>query len=323
LKKCIRMLSGAVTGDGNLLLNVGPMADGRIDPKQAERLAEMGEWVRANEDAIYDTRGGPYTVGAWGGSVHKDNKIYLHLFDFYEGEHLFPVLPKKILKCRALNGAKVDMNIDDKGMHIRVPEKECDPYCTVVELTIDGQAGKIPLIEMPKRPYAYRLQYGKRLSDHPKVDYEVIPATTDPRELRNRWINGNVRKYLVSDLGPASNVATDPALNPYVIIDLTRQAEIKLVEVINRYNRDERHGGKPMLENANLRVWISEDRKNWEEVHRSEEPGTKWIIKPTRFSAGIDLPGVKGRYVKVGTENKEPTKLYLRWVKIFGEEGSE
>ncbi len=44
-KECIQTLLRTVGGDGNLLLNVGPMPDGRIEPRQVQRLKEMGEWL--------------------------------------------------------------------------------------------------------------------------------------------------------------------------------------------------------------------------------------------------------------------------------------
>ncbi len=47
-------------GDGNLLLNVGPMPTGEIEARQAERLKEMGAWLAKNGASIHGTRGGPF-----------------------------------------------------------------------------------------------------------------------------------------------------------------------------------------------------------------------------------------------------------------------
>jgi alpha-L-fucosidase len=48
-----------VSKNGNLLLNVGPMADGTIPEPQARRLRAFGAWLRANGAAIYGSR--PWT----------------------------------------------------------------------------------------------------------------------------------------------------------------------------------------------------------------------------------------------------------------------
>ena len=52
----IWMLVDIVARGGNLLLNVGPDADGRIPLAQAVRLTGLGWWLRVNGDAIYGTR---------------------------------------------------------------------------------------------------------------------------------------------------------------------------------------------------------------------------------------------------------------------------
>jgi alpha-L-fucosidase len=52
----IWMLCDIVGRGGNLLLNVGPTADGQIPLAQATRLQAMGWWLRVNGEAIYDTR---------------------------------------------------------------------------------------------------------------------------------------------------------------------------------------------------------------------------------------------------------------------------
>lgn len=52
----ISLLVGTVANGGNLLINIGPMADGTIPPNQAERLETLGAWLRVNGEAIYGTR---------------------------------------------------------------------------------------------------------------------------------------------------------------------------------------------------------------------------------------------------------------------------
>ena len=56
----IDMFVDIVSKNGNLILNVGPMADGTIPGWQAERLNALGTWLKVNGEAIYKTR--PCTV---------------------------------------------------------------------------------------------------------------------------------------------------------------------------------------------------------------------------------------------------------------------
>lgn len=55
----VDMLADITSKNGNLLLNVGPRADGTIPEAQAERLEGLGEWLAVNGEAIFDTR--PWT----------------------------------------------------------------------------------------------------------------------------------------------------------------------------------------------------------------------------------------------------------------------
>jgi alpha-L-fucosidase len=50
------LLVDVVSKNGNLLLNVGPKADGTISEGQRQRLLEIGKWLEINGEAIYGTR---------------------------------------------------------------------------------------------------------------------------------------------------------------------------------------------------------------------------------------------------------------------------
>lgn len=52
----IKTLVNVVSKNGNLLINVGPRADGTIPELQLDAMRELGAWLRVNGDAIYGTR---------------------------------------------------------------------------------------------------------------------------------------------------------------------------------------------------------------------------------------------------------------------------
>ncbi|MGC9396985.1 MAG: alpha-L-fucosidase, partial [Anaerolineae bacterium] len=71
-----------ISKNGNLLLNVGPMADGTIPPEQVERLEGLGAWLRINGEAIFDTRPWSRAEGQTGDGLpvrftQKDDALYI------------------------------------------------------------------------------------------------------------------------------------------------------------------------------------------------------------------------------------------------------
>jgi alpha-L-fucosidase len=55
-QELVNILIDKVARGGNLLLNIGPTADGRIPVIMQQRLKDMGDWLRVNGEAIYGTR---------------------------------------------------------------------------------------------------------------------------------------------------------------------------------------------------------------------------------------------------------------------------
>jgi len=52
----VRLLCDVTARGGNLLLGVGPLADGSLSPLQASRLLGLGEWLKFNGEAIFGSR---------------------------------------------------------------------------------------------------------------------------------------------------------------------------------------------------------------------------------------------------------------------------
>ncbi|NOX53429.1 MAG: alpha-L-fucosidase [Planctomycetes bacterium] len=145
LKECVRILLQTVGGDGNLLLNVGPMPDGRIEPRQVERLKQIGAWLRRYGDGVYGTRGGPFQPGKWGASTCKGNRVFLFVMNWpASGPLQLPSIARKIVAYRTLSGGDARVDQTDDAIRIALPEKERDAIATVIELTLDGDAFSVP-----------------------------------------------------------------------------------------------------------------------------------------------------------------------------------
>lgn len=74
-EQCVHLLVDTVARGGNLLLDIGPRADGTIPPIMEERLLEMGRWLEVNGEAIYATRPyGPMSADEGGVPVRYTRK---------------------------------------------------------------------------------------------------------------------------------------------------------------------------------------------------------------------------------------------------------
>jgi len=146
LVECVHALLRTVGGDGNFLFNVGPQPDGLIEPRQVERLREMGDWVSRNAVAIYGTRGGPWKPSRTVVSTRKGNKIYVAVLSKCHEAVELPSIPLALRSARTLDGRDVKVETRGDVLAVHVPEDAWDGVATVVELTVDGDSMSIPAL---------------------------------------------------------------------------------------------------------------------------------------------------------------------------------
>jgi alpha-L-fucosidase len=149
---CLEMLIRCAGGDGNMLLNVGPMPDGQIAPEQAGRLKELGAWLAKYGQSIYGTRGGPFKPGPYGASTRKGKTIFLHLWRWSRGSLKLPPIPAKVLHSRVLTGGKAEVHQTPGGLEISLPHADRQSLDTVIALELDRPGLGLAALDVPVEP---------------------------------------------------------------------------------------------------------------------------------------------------------------------------
>ena len=91
-----------VSKGGNLLLNIGPDADGTIPPIMEERLLGMGKWLEVNGEAIYESE--VFSKKATEGTYYTKNGDTV-----YAITETFPSKPTVFEKITFSNDLKVTL----------------------------------------------------------------------------------------------------------------------------------------------------------------------------------------------------------------------
>src|SRR5438552_7899195 len=138
-----RKLIDIASKGGNFLLNVGPTAEGVFPDAIMERLARMGEWMKANGESIYGTTQCPFRNLPFDGRcTAKGSKLYLEVFNWPDGGLKVRDLETPVTRARALDGGEtLGLTAESMGhadqATISKPRK-LDPIATVIELDLAG-----------------------------------------------------------------------------------------------------------------------------------------------------------------------------------------
>ena len=136
----IHMLAQIAEGGGNLLLNVGPRADGSLPQPFVELLREVGQWMTTNGRSIYASSPGVCESISIGRQTVVDSTVYLHVL-YWPGQavHLAG-LQNRVLKAYFLaDGWAIDFRQEGEDVYLdNLPSQAPDPYDTVIALDVEG-----------------------------------------------------------------------------------------------------------------------------------------------------------------------------------------
>ena len=129
-RELVHMLVDIVAKGGNLLLNIGPGPDGTWQEEAYDRLEEIGDWMKVNKEAIYDSHPmAPYKEGKVCLTKQRDGTVYC----IYLGDEEEESPPSKIwlsTNCPAEDAQMTMLGIDGylewekvgRGFLVTIPE---------------------------------------------------------------------------------------------------------------------------------------------------------------------------------------------------------
>ena len=141
LKEIIHLLVRTSAKGANLLLNVGPQADGNIPQRAVERLEQIGKWLETNGTAIYGTDAGPISKANTMYSTRKGNTIYLHVLNTTL-KKLKITVPEQITGVTTLSGESVSYTQNNSDVTILLPKAQ-DDIDNIVVLTVRAEKCKV------------------------------------------------------------------------------------------------------------------------------------------------------------------------------------
>ncbi|HIC8644981.1 alpha-L-fucosidase [Elizabethkingia meningoseptica] len=137
----VRTLADVISMGGNLLIDIGPKADGSIPAEQVKILENLGRWTKKYSEAIYTTRQGlPFANYRGKSALSKDGKkLFLYLEEAKDFTKIYGLTTAPV-SARIIGdtNAKVNYTQDKNGnLTLNFTNAQFDKDVTVVELNFN------------------------------------------------------------------------------------------------------------------------------------------------------------------------------------------
>lgn len=145
----IRLVASAASKGGNILMNVGPMGNGKWDVRDVEIFKGVGRWLEKNGESIYGATRTDLPQQPWGVTTWKGDTLYAHIFTVpQDGKIIIGGLSGNIRNARMVadNSDKVSFRRIGKDDHeLQVDASKADPVNTVVVIELDKRLPANPV----------------------------------------------------------------------------------------------------------------------------------------------------------------------------------
>jgi alpha-L-fucosidase len=189
----VRLLSDIVSKGGNLLLNIGPDANGRV-PAEAERaLRGVGAWMQVNGEAIHGTTASPFERLPWGRATQKPGVLYLHVHEWPRTGRLVVPMFGDVRAARILGSdatLRWGPSEQEAGrLVIEVPTKPVDPACTVLRLDLAGEVAAGGFLLFPDGEGTITMTPHDARLDGPSIRIERVGVIGDVTHNIGFWLD--------------------------------------------------------------------------------------------------------------------------------------